>query len=105
MDGPRDYHTKPSKSERERQTPYDITYMWNLKQDTNEPINKTDSQIRRTDLWLLRGEKYWEFGISKYKLLYREWINKKVLLCSTKNYMQYPVINSKEKNMKQYIYV
>ena len=33
-------------SERERQTPYNITYMWNLKYDTNEPIYKaeTDSQ-------------------------------------------------------------
>ena len=31
MDGPRDYHTKWSKSDRERQIPYDITYMWNLK--------------------------------------------------------------------------
>ena len=31
MSGPRDYHTKWSKSERERQIPYDITYMWNLK--------------------------------------------------------------------------
>ena len=30
MDGPRDYHTKWSKSERERQIPYDVTYMWNL---------------------------------------------------------------------------
>ena len=30
MDGPRDDHTKWSKSERERQIPYDITYMWNL---------------------------------------------------------------------------
>ena len=29
MDGPRDYHTKWSQSE--RQVPYDITYMWNLK--------------------------------------------------------------------------
>ena len=27
MDGPRDYHTKRNKSERERQTPCDITYM------------------------------------------------------------------------------
>ena len=46
MDGPRDYHTKRSKSERERQIPYDITYMWNLKYDTNEPIyeTETDSQ-------------------------------------------------------------
>ena len=31
MDGPRDDHTKGSKSDRERQISYDITYMWNLK--------------------------------------------------------------------------
>ena len=31
MDGPRDYHTKQSKSERETQIPYYITYMWNVK--------------------------------------------------------------------------
>ena len=31
MDGPRDYHTKWSKSDRERQISYDIAYMWNLK--------------------------------------------------------------------------
>ena len=36
MDEPRDYHTKWSKSERRRQIPYDIIYMWNLKYDTNE---------------------------------------------------------------------
>ena len=36
MDGPRD--TKQSKSERERQIPYDVTYMWNLKYNTNEHI-------------------------------------------------------------------
>ena len=42
MDGPRDYHTKWSKSERERQIPYDITYMWNLKYDTNELIYETE---------------------------------------------------------------
>ena len=29
MDGPRYYHTKWSKSDRERQMPYDSTYMWN----------------------------------------------------------------------------
>ena len=31
---------------------YDITYMWNLKYGTNEPIYKTerDSQTYRTDL-------------------------------------------------------
>ena len=46
MNATRDYHTKWSKSERERQIPYDITYLWNLKYDTNEDIyeTKTDSQ-------------------------------------------------------------
>ena len=42
MNGPRDYHTKRSKSEKERQIPYDITYMWNLKYDTNELIYETN---------------------------------------------------------------
>ena len=31
------------KSLRERQIPYDITYMWNLKYDTNEFIYKTET--------------------------------------------------------------
>ena len=31
MDATRDYHSKYSKSERERQIPYDIIFMWNLK--------------------------------------------------------------------------
>ena len=46
MDGPRDYHTKQSKSERERQISYGITYVWTLKYDTNELIyeTETDSQ-------------------------------------------------------------
>ena len=43
MDGLKDYHTKWSKSDRERQISYDITYMWNLKCDTNELIYKTET--------------------------------------------------------------
>ena len=43
MDATRDYHTKWSKSDRERQIPYDITFMWNLKYDTNEPIYETET--------------------------------------------------------------
>ena len=31
------------KSERERKILYDITYVWNLKYDTNEPIYKTET--------------------------------------------------------------
>ena len=49
MDGPRDYHTKRSKSERQI---HDITYMWDLKCDTNEFIyeTETDSQTEKTRL-------------------------------------------------------
>ena len=43
--GPRDYHTKRSKSERKRQIPY-ITYMWNLKYNTNEHIYKTETDSK-----------------------------------------------------------
>ena len=32
-----------SKSERERQMPHSITFMWNLKYDTNELIYETDT--------------------------------------------------------------
>ena len=43
MDGSRDYHTKWSKLDREIQIPYDITYLWNLKNDTSELIFKTET--------------------------------------------------------------
>ena len=35
----------------------------------------------------------WEFGVDRCKLLHLEWINNKVLLYSTGNYIQYLVIN------------
>ena len=44
-DGPRDYHTKRSKSEREQQIPY-ITYMWNLKYDIHEHRYKTETDSK-----------------------------------------------------------
>ena len=43
MDATKDSHTKWTKSERERQIPYGITYMWDLKQGTNEPILRTET--------------------------------------------------------------
>ena len=46
MDGPRDYPTKWSKADWERQIPYDITYMWNLKNNTNELIYKTKADLQ-----------------------------------------------------------
>ena len=78
------------KLERERQIPYEITYMGHLKYGTGEPIYKTEtnSQTERPDLCLLKrgavtGGRDWEFGVSSYKLLYIGWLNSKVLLYST----------------------
>ena len=42
------------KSERGGKIPNDITYMWNLKYGTDDPIYRTDSQIWRT---YLKGKK------------------------------------------------
>ena len=43
----------------------------------------------------------WEFGINRCKLLHIEWINNKVLMYSTGNYIQYPVINHNGKEYEQ----
>ena len=87
--------------------------MQNLKFDTNKLIyeTETDSQTQRTDLQLTRErgsrrEMDWEFGISRCKQLYIEWINNKFLLYRTGNYIQYPVINYNGKEYeKEYIYI
>ena len=42
MDEPWGHYAKWSKPDRERQISYDTAYMWNLKNDTNELIYKTD---------------------------------------------------------------
>ena len=77
MDGTRDSHSKWSKSERERQLLYDITYVWNLKYGTKEPIYKTETDSQ----WTLgtdygcqgRGVRGWDglgvWGVSRHKLL------------------------------------
>ena len=50
---------------RKRQISYDVTYIWSLKYDTNEPIYKTetDSEIWRNRLVVAnvqREERVWE---------------------------------------------
>ena len=55
MDRPSDYHTKWSRSDRERQIPYTITYMWSLKHNTNELIYKTETDSEITDLTVASG--------------------------------------------------
>ena len=70
MAATRDYHTKKSKSE--RQIPYDMTYMWDLKYDTNEFIYKTEtvSWIQRTNLWLSSGRRWGKGRIGSSGLVY-----------------------------------
>ena len=53
-------------------------------------VTKGENGRERTD---------WEFGVSRCKLLYIGWINNKVLLYSTRNYIKYFVINH---NGKEY---
>ena len=45
MDAPSDYHTKSSKSDK-KDIP-DITHMWDLKNDANELIYKTETDIQK----------------------------------------------------------
>ena len=45
----------------------------------------------------------WEFEISRCKLLYIEWINSKVLLYNTENYIQYSIINHNEKRIYMFV--
>ena len=56
--------------------------MWTLKYDTNEPTCETETDSKRTDLYLLREER--ESGVGSCKLLHIEWVNK-VLSYSTGN--------------------
>ena len=51
------------------------------------------------------GGMEWELGVSRCKLLYREWINTKAPLYSTGNYIQYPVINHKWKKIFLKVYI
>ena len=70
---------------------------------------------QRTGLWLPRGRRgrggiKWEFGVSRCKLLYIEWINNKVPLYSIGNYIQYSMINHNGKEYEKeclniYIYI
>ena len=82
MDGPRDVHTKWTKSEKERRIPYDIVHMRALKYGTNELIYETErqqhetetvSQTQETRLVAAKGEEGegemdWELGLVPVKV-------------------------------------
>ena len=56
MDRTRDSHTGRSKSERERQMPSDITYIWNLIYGTNEPSTEKKIMDMENRLVVAKGE-------------------------------------------------
>ena len=99
MDVTEDYHTKWNQSEKERQIPYDITNIWNLKYDSNEIYlwNRNRIMDTKNRLVVAKGkrtgeEMEWAVEVSGYKFLYIEWMNNKVILYSTESYIQYPMI-------------
>ena len=53
----------------------------------------------------VRGRTAWESGVNRCKLLHLGWIDNKILLHITGNYIQYPVINHEGKNMKKNVYI
>ena len=92
MDGTRDSYTKGSKTERERQIPYDITYIWNLIYGTNEPFHRKENHRLGEQTCGCQGGEGGsgmdrEFGGNRYKLLSLECISNEILLCSTGNYV------------------
>ena len=81
-------------SQKEKELPYGIIYMWNLKYDTNQLIYETN-RIKDIENKLVvakgngdgRGEEQ-EFGIYRCKPVYTERTDNKILLNSTVNYSQ-----------------
>ena len=77
--------------------------MCNLKYETNEPVHETETHSQTESRLVVKGMRHgsetdWEFGISRYKLVYIKWVGK-VFLYSPGSYTQYPVINH---NGKEY---
>ena len=58
MVGPRDYHSEWSKSDREIQISYDITYRWNLifKNDTKNLIKLKQTHRFQNQSYVIIGE-------------------------------------------------
>ena len=97
MNGPRDYHTRWSKSDRESNTIWyhlyvkskmwhKWTYLWNRSRLTDVETRLVVVRIGG------REGMDWEFGIIRCKLLYLGWINNNVLLYGTGNHIQYLVV-------------
>ena len=111
MEGPRDYHTKWSKPERRTNTIWHhlcveskIRHKWTYLQNRNR---LTDIENR---LVVAKGEgggggMDWEFGVSRCKLVYMEWINNRSYCIAQGTIFNIPWQTIMEKNMKKSIYM
>jgi len=89
-DGTRDSHSKVSQSERGKQTPYDITYVWNLIYGTNEPFHRKETHGLGLVVSKEKGEMVgWTgcLGLVDANYWHLEWISNELLLYNTWNYI------------------
>ena len=92
-------------SQKKKDKYYMISYICNLKYDTNALIHKTEIDMENRLMIAKKGVRekdglqVWEFGVGRCELLHFEWISNKVLMYSIGNYTEYSVINH---NGKEY---
>ena len=93
----RDDRTK--RSQKQRQVLYGVTFMWNLNMTQMNLSMKQKQDHSRGEQtggckggWGGRGA-VWEGEVHRCRPLYMGWIHSKVLLYSTGDYGQYPMIN------------
>ena len=89
----------------ERQIPCDLTDMWNVKHDTNEPIYEREmEQTGGCQGRELKEGCSGRLGLADTSFIYRM-DNNKVLLYSTGNYIQYFVITHNGKECEKYKHI
>ena len=96
MNGSRDCHTDWSKSDREGEILYDISYMWNLKKEWYKWTYLQNNKRLTEDKHNCQGEGKGEgivkeVGMDMYTPLYLKWMTSQNLLHSTWNLAQFYV--------------
>ena len=82
IDAPGEHYATWNKPVRERQIPYDFTYMWNLKNKINEQTElkqthwhrkQTDDDCQSSRVWETRWKRWmdWDVQIGSYKIVMR----------------------------------
>ena len=83
--------------------------MWSLNYNINQTVYETKTESDKESRLVAakwaggggrEGGKDWELRLCRGKRLHPGWINNKILLYSTRNYIQYPVMKA---NGKEYV--